>query len=303
MVMVCSSTFFVGNETCQPIASISQQLQDIKLILQASICVGSPHNPATSCKLIKEAHPLSVSAYYWIRDSSGHVSQQYCDMERQGCGTTGGWMRVANLDMTDPNQNCPPGLRLITSPKRLCGRPGPRGCVSVTYNTLGIPYSKVCGRVIGYQDKSPDGFIRYIISRTSIDQVYADGVSITHGSPRQHIWTFVCAHSERTTVYHRETCPCISGFTGTVPPYIGQNYFCDTGSHNPIGIGRFFTEDPLWDGEGCGPLSTCCSFNSPPWFCTELNQITSDDIELRLCGDESTSNEDTPLETIELYVQ
>ncbi len=67
-------------------------------------------------------------------------------------------MRVANLDMTDPNQNCPDGFGLVsrTTP-RTCGRPGP-GCVAITYPTYGVEYSRVCGRVIGYQDKSPKAF-------------------------------------------------------------------------------------------------------------------------------------------------
>ena len=31
--------------------------------------------------------------------------------------------------------------------------------------------------------------------------------------------------------------------------------------------------------------------------------MTQDDIELRVCGDEASSNEDTPLDIIELYVR
>ncbi len=64
-------------------------------------------------------------------------------------------MRVANLDMTDHNQNCPEGLRLVNRaepPLRTCGRvEGPAGCTSTTYSTYGVEYSKVCGRIIAYQ--------------------------------------------------------------------------------------------------------------------------------------------------------
>ena len=49
------------------------------------------------------------------------------------------------------------------------------------------------------------------------------------------------------------------------------------------------------DGHGYGPQSTCCSFNYPPWFCKQLPQPTRDYIEVRLCGDESTDNEDANL--------
>ncbi len=145
-------------------------------------------------------------------------------------------MRVANLDMTDPNQNCPEGLRLVTRtepPLRTCGRPGPAGCVSTTYSTYGVEYSKVCGRIIAYQSSTPDAFDPYFDNRAlSIDDVYVDGVSLTHGqSPRQHIWTFANALDEtRSDAY---VCPCTRPdlpYTGVVPPFIGQDYFCETGS-------------------------------------------------------------------------
>ena len=62
-------------------------------------------------------------------------------------------------------------------------------------------------------------------------------------------------------------------------------------------------DDPLWDGQGCGGTSTCCSFNNPPWFCKQLPQPTTDDIELRLCADEPIGNEDTTIEIVDMYVK
>ena len=38
--------------------------------------------------------------------------------------------------------------------------------------------------------------------------------------------------------------------------------------------------DPLWDGQGCGSNSSCCTFNSPPWFNAQLSPPTNDDIEV-----------------------
>ena len=62
--------------------------------------------------------------------------------------------------------------------------------------------------------------------------------------------------------------------------------------------------DPLWDGQGCGSQSTCCGLNTPPWFCQQLPQPTTDDIELRLCGGGYPStDEDVPLEVVEIFVQ
>ena len=87
----------------------------------------------------------------------------------------------------------------------------------------------------------------------------------------------------------------------TVPPFVGQDYFCETGSRNTYSERKFYEDDPLWNGQGCGAISTCCSFNNPPWFCKQLPQPTSDDIEMRLCGNGSA--EDTPIEVVEIYVK
>ena len=38
-------------------------------------------------------------------------------------------------------------------------------------------------------------------SGTTIDDPYVDGgVSITHGNPREHIWTLASGHSARTSI-------------------------------------------------------------------------------------------------------
>ena len=218
-------------------------------------------------------------------------------------------MRVANLDMTDPSQQCPDGFRLMTrttAPLRTCGRPDDSvGCVSVTFPVHGIEYSHVCGRVIGYQLSAVDGFLSYYRNRQlTIDSAYVDGVSLTHGqSPRQHIWTFAAAHHEITA--NNLVCPCTRPdltYTGVVPPFISQDYFCETGSRSRLRSG-FFPDDPLWDGDGCGGTSTCCSLNNPPWFCKQLGSPSTEDIELRLCGSGGSSGEDTPLEFVDIFVQ
>ncbi len=157
------------------------------------------------------------------------------------------------------------------------------------------------------ENSSPDAFTPYFNNRTlSIDDGYVDGVSLTHGqSPRQHIWTFVSALDE--TRSNTEVCPCTRpdlGYYGFVPPFIGQDYFCETGSRQRfIFDTTLYADDPLWDGQGCGGTSTCCEFNNPPWFCKQLPQPTTDDIELRLCSDEDINNEDTPIELVEMYVR
>ena len=267
---------------------------------------GTPSHPATSCREIKDLHPSSPSGHYWIRSSNGFSVQVYCDMTRSCGGITGGWMEVANIDMSNSTNTCPAGLRMLTSPKRLCGinSDGP-GCSSAVFSVQGIEYNRVCGKIIGYQQKSPDAFNSYTGNhRLTIDDVYVDGVSLTHGrNPRKHIWTFVAALDEVSTFPHN-VCPCTNihdSDAARIPPYVGRDYFCDTASAHSFQY-KFYPEDPLWDGRGCGPLNTCCTFNTPPWFMKQLPSPTTDNIEMRLCSDQPRSNEDVPVETIELYV-
>ncbi len=56
--------------------------------------------------------------------------------------------------------------------------------------------------------------------------------------------------------------------------------------------------DPLWDGAGCGPLNTCCTFNNPPWFYKELPEPTTDDIEMRVCQDHGSIDEEIAIDII-----
>ena len=269
----------------------------------------SANKPAHSCKQLALQYPSIPSGHYWVHNGSGDAVEAYCEMQRNCCGSTEGWMRVSHFDMTDPDNFCPKGFRLFPGPKRLCTRDTSLpGCASIYFNTRGVLYSRVCGKVIGYQNERPDAFAQYHLGHSvNIDEPYVDGISVTHGSPnRRHIWTFAGAKDEVTDT-HFVTCPCTktdSPFTATIPPFVQNDYFCDTGSHNTA-ENRLYYEDPLWDGKGCGPTSSCCQFNAPPYFCKILPQATTDDIEVRLCEwfAGAAYNEDTPIEIIELFVQ
>ena len=223
-------------------------------------------------------------------------------------------MRIAYLDMTNLDRKCPSGFDVVTSPKKACIRtnvPASGGCTSVEYPTHGFEYTKVCGRVRGYQDSSPDGFYPYHDDNgLTLEDGYVDGVSITQGSsPRRHIWTFTAGLDEDESTNGQFSCPCAAtdgSFDGTVPPFINQDYFCESASD---GISQFgsiqfvvFPDDPLWDGQDCPSGNTCCTDRNPPWFCREVDPST-DNIELRVCTNEDRANEDLQLEVVEIYVQ
>ena len=219
------------------------------------------------------------------------------------CGP-GKWKQVAYLNMSDPSQECPRSWRGYPSPVRSCGRPvtDRSTCPAVFFSSNGYQYSKVCGRAIGYQQGSPDGFAHIADAELdTLDGIYVDGVSVTYGNPRKHIWTFAVGVHERGSSNNNNNCPCDGGTSP--PPFVGENYFCETGDDTPnVELHRFYFEDPLWDGRNCSSPA-CCSHNSPPWFHVTLAGPATDDIEVRICGDQRTGDEDSPLSLLEIYVQ
>ena len=260
-----------------------------------------PDDPATSCKDLLEEYPRAPSGYYWIsRNGSASPVRVYCSMSLTCGNQTGGWMRVANIDMRNNSHTCPSGLSLISSPKRLCDVTS--GCVSNSFSVQDVQYSHVCGKIIGYQNRVPLAF--YYYSR-GIEREYVYGVSLTHGqNPRKHIWTFAGASDDTTNAYYK--CPCINParVSSRIPSFVGNDYFCDTALsvHYNTVPWVLHLSDPLWDGKGCGPTNTCCSFNTPPWFVKDLPSPTTDSVEMRVCR--TTNNiGSTPVEIMELYVQ
>ena len=225
------------------------------------------------------------------------------------CGGTGGWRRAVYLDMTDPHTTCPSGWSMTGYSKRTCGRnsTGSRTCDSATFPVSGGEYNRICGRIKAYQWGDTPAFYNYH-SRplTTIDGAYACGVSMTHGTPRNHIWTFVAGLSEGYPTY-AGVCPCDATITIRIPPFVGNDYFCESGINEPWrGDSRHHTlhsNDTLWDGEDCLPSSTCCSRHNLPYFTKQLQTPTTDDIEARICLRYSLQLSNVAVELVELYVQ
>ena len=123
-----------------------------------------------------------------------------------------------------------------------------------------------------------------------------DGVSLTHGPPgaRQHLWSFATAFREITGSYTWCLCLCANRANqiAPVPSFVGNDFFCESGNA-ATGVDNYQTlyrSDPLWDGQGCGS-PPCCELSYPPgvtapWFCKQLHQTTTDDIEARICNDQ-----------------
>ena len=213
------------------------------------------------------------------------------------------WRRVAHIDMTDPSCRCPSGLREVSdssTKQRACGRSVSSGCSSVTFPIFG-EYSQVCGRVRGYQYYTPDAF--YASRVKTINDAYIDGISITHGTPRRHLWSYAANHDEQYRENANIICPCArpdpDNPSWYIPAFVGNDYYCESGSATRPQA-RVAWEDPLWDGAGCvTPGNTCCQRHG--WFHKQVQQ-TSDNIEVRWCGDQGRSDEDVLTDLVEIWL-
>ena len=212
------------------------------------------------------------------------------------------WRHVTYIDTTQ-GTNCPDYLLQAFNSalnKKACGRTAEIGCTNWTYPSGGS-YTHVCGRARGYQFYTTDGLSRYANGAT-INDTYVDGLSITRGRPREHIWSYVAGHHEKVSNNILSSrCPCAgSGYNySNKAPFVDDDYYCESGfgtkSENKIAW-----EDPLWDGEGCIlPENTCCQRSG--WFHKEVPP-TTDNIEVRWCCDESRGNEDFYTDIVEIWV-
>ena len=279
---------------------VSNTVDELRDSVNELLELQNPLMTFISCKDIKAMQPESLSGRYQFKDYT-----VYCNMEEL-CGSGGGWTRLAYLNMTNSTQSCPSGFRLYQSGGvRACGRPATTGpsCASVQFPSNGISYSQICGRVVGYQYGSPDAIGSvHPSNKSNLNAPYVDGVSITRGSPRKHVWTLMAGVSE--IVPGDDSCPCSNMTNVQVQSFIGNGYYCESGNPNSQSSATLYTNDPLWDGERCGGFEDdCCTAPSLPWFHRDYGTNTTIDyIELRVCGDEGTGTEGNPVGFYEIYV-
>ena len=287
----------------------------------------SPFFPGKSCEDIYNKNPESRnwSGYYWITDGPSRV---YCGMTYNGsscnniynnypearsksgyyhingnqwayctetCAGMGGeWQRIVDIDIS-AGDDCPSGwTKANNSGYSFCLKSFDGiSCSPTMFTTNGIVYQRVCGKARGYQK----GYARQFRFSQPLDYYYVDGLSITYGNPRQHIWTYAVGHNDNGLTY----CPCDNS-GGTPPSFVGKNHYCESGSGNTTDIDAYYFDDPLWDGSGC-IYSNCCSVPNQPWFYRQLNDSTSADIEVRLCGFPWNIRGYTMIDQLELYIQ
>ena len=258
-----------------------------------------PPPPAkpTSCKEIYEKNPNSKNGKYTLYDPIAKKEYKtFCFMDKSPYfHNVPGFTEIFVFRFG--KEDCPKGFVKKDS---ICCRPPSKsgGCVSFSVSSRGIKYDRVLSRVFAYQIGTPDG-VSGSNRPGSIDEAYVDGVSITYGkSPRKHIWTFIASSSEKKPI-----CPCSTGSTVKVPDFIGKNYFCESGNPDETAVpGKLYDKDKMWDGRTFGSVEASCSDSKDGHTYTVLPSSTTDDIEVRVCTDEATADEDIGLNNINLFV-
>ena len=267
----------------------------ISIIMCPSILpVNCPKLNYSSCLELSFLYPNSVSGYYNVTLYNGSIIEVYCDMKGDHCDGEGGWTRIAYINTTLPDPTCPEGLTLsqwYAVGHQICikGNEFELGCSSVYYSSNGYQYSQVCGQARGYTDHA-HAFHYNNFYNLALNSAYVDGVSITRGDPRQHIWTYAAGDLWDSIEYD---CPCNEGSSAFVPHFVKNDYYCE--------IIKSMFSDPLWDGIDCEEFENgCCQQPQMPWFLKQLNEYTDDDIEVRLCSDDHTY---VPIDILEIYLK
>ena len=251
------------------------------------------------------------SGMRYVTTNDGKTESVYCETNPPFNNQT--WMRLATLNMTDSSQSCPAHWTEYNDDEhkiRACGRNHnlEQQVAQASFPTNGISYSKVCGRITAYQLGATEAFTTN--QTATLMDPYVDGVSITYGGNSEHIWTFAAARAIGDEI-SSAVCPCTDPTKHEniyIPSFVGNDYFCETGvDDSEAADSTFYPDNPLWDGQGCFGGSTCCQFNSPPWFCKTLSSQTTQDIEVRIMNfaleNQKLDGEDTVVQTLYLYVQ
>ena len=225
--------------------------------------------PASSCSHIYYLREYSSDGYYWIKSREGNSVQLYCRFFSCSYSyfyTIPGEIRITKLNKTGNFTQCFSGMKPYSVNASSCvARSDSATCSHTIFSTHNIPYSRVCGFVRAYGVGTADGFSS---SSYSINDNYVDGISLSYGSfpNRKHIHTFTASTHSR----------CYSN-----KPSFVRNYNClrveTTGSS----------------------FCTRCT----KYFGADLGSLITEDIEMRVCRDQSRSDEDVVIEDLEIYVQ
>lgn len=192
-------TLSVQQDNCTPedcnyaanaINDLSQQLQDVSATVQQLMTkVNSNTGDISTIKddqtntngTIQNILMVQDTLWKTIANNSADIDLLIEHIEHP-CGSAG-WTRIAYLDMSDTDQQCPPEfMEYSANEKRACGRQSSNrpSCDAISF-VPNISYIEVCGKVLGYQKGTPQAIHNKGsgTGHNNLDSFYVDGISIT----------------------------------------------------------------------------------------------------------------------------
>lgn len=293
------------------------------LLLTVTSCLTAGSHDAgsavqESCLQLHSELGVRQSGHYQLNKGTA-----YCDMELECGGHTGGWTRIVSLNTNkDETSSCPTGWISDynnQNGRHYCTGGQDAGCYSVKFSTHQLNYRRMCGKLSGYQRGSMNAFYpagnvlgtatgyQPENASSSINGAYVDGISITSGDPRKHVWTYAVGLSDDYRYNYTRgggyNCPCAVHPGPDPPSFVGEHYYCESGNVGRYTRGKVYSEDMLWDGSGCSSNNNCCTRPGLPWFFRQFPVPITGDIEVRICRDQNGSDEEVLLEEMYIYIQ
>ena len=161
----CLKFAFLGAHLSQPFAHSDSHFASTQLLVMDGlylllvacsfgecVCEGSVGYAVKSSPLLQGQCP-SLEEREGVRAEITADVQAILSGAVHTCDGSPGWRRVGFVNMTDPSQDCPPGLNITSHPIRTCGssnddRPS---CSSTSFSVGEREYGQVCGRIRAYQ--------------------------------------------------------------------------------------------------------------------------------------------------------
>ena len=248
-----------------------------------------------SCALRYKNNPKLKSGTYKLT-INGKKQSVFCRMGEL-CGVKGGWMSVSYFDAG--HGKCPNDKFVFETAYHVCKAKASGSCASVPLETYGVTYTDVCGNAKGYQAGATVAFN----SKADINSPYLSGVSITRTvtgpEKRRHVFSVAAGEAEKSTSQY--ACPCNKGATHKPPAFVGDDYYCESGSPDVPTSTKILQDDQLWDGLKFQHAEVKCKKPLIPWFKRSISPATSDQLELRLCNIKQET--DVYLKEFSMYIR
>ncbi|HEU0034265.1 MAG TPA: fibrinogen-like YCDxxxxGGGW domain-containing protein [Kofleriaceae bacterium] len=243
---------------------------------------------AASCKdHLAAGH--SESGVYLVGDPAVPTR---CEMTIGG----GGWTAALDFDaLRDP---CPAGWQPVAAAGPGCTVVDGAQISGVSIAPPLASYREVMTTLLAFQRGTADGYE----GQGSIDDAYLDGLSITVGTPRQHVASYAVGYDEATgcNMMGACTCPCLGGIAAPAfAPEAARR--CEAGALSVSIDGTVVFADPLFDGVELP--AACAGEGRAEPIQTLLGGATSDPIEARLMRNEIVQAEGLVLSRLELWVR